>query len=379
MRIEFADQSNRDIARIVAIADEHMVSQKEYRTLYVSAFQPEEEDEDERPEQDEPLDLELETPAPVTFKPLPRAEPLPLVAVDSGVQELGTLSGGGLALAVRAAAVLDRGDSRPLVLRYHTGGIVVDEGNRLRVFRAIGERLGQPTLWVHIAEDGSAELADKTPLRPNEVKSAIRSFVERMVTEEAIGLLTSLGGGTLLLDGALPPSSYDLPNPYVVAMLDKCAWAGIDVVALSKKTRYTVHGRPIGALFDNDPAFVGYAAIRKYVDSSRARQEGHYRDISAASEVYAARFAIGPTAMTFRVDVHNSTSSTPREVIERVYTDIHLYGGYPTPLIAAHQYSSFLGLDAPTLAADLVARHGLRFEADRSMDVLFQPFNAFGK
>ena len=377
MRVEFMDQSNRDIDRIVDIAKSHMASR--FGTLYVSAFQSEEEDEDERPELDEPLDLELTTPDPVRFNPLPRTKPLPLVAVDSGVQELGTLSGGGLALAVRAAAVLLRGESRPIVLRYHTGGIVIDEGNRLPVFRAIGERLGQPTLWVDITEDNRTELADKTPLRPNEVKSAVRSFVERMVTEEAIGLLSSLGGGTLLLDGALPPSSYDLPNQYVVTMLKECAWKKIDVVALSKKTRYTVGGRPIGALFDDDPAFVGYAAIRKYVDSPRARRESDYRNISAAKEVYAARFAIGPTAMTFRVDVHNSISSTPKEVIERVYTDTPLYGGYPVPLIMAHQYSSFLGLEAPMLAADLVARHGLRFEADRTMDVLFQPFNAFGK
>jgi hypothetical protein len=379
MQITFASLSNSDIDRIVAIADENMISHKIGRTLYVTAFRPEDEDEEVSYEEEQSLDLEVESVPATPFRPLPRAKPLPLIAVDSGVQELGTLAGGGLAIAVRGGALLDRGEDRPLVLRYNTGGLVIDEGNRLPFFHAIGARLGQPNLWVHVAEDGTLHLADKTPLQPNEVKAAVRSFVERMVTEEAIGVLASLGGGTLFIDGALPPSSYDLPNKYVVEMLSGCAFAGVDVVALSKKTRYTVRGRPIGALFDDNPTFVGYTPIRKLVDSTRALQGGVYRDVSAASEVYAARFAIGPTALTFRVDVHNSTCSTPNEVIERVYTDVHLYGGYPMPLIAAHQYSSFLGLDGPGLAADLVAKYDLRFEADRSMNVLFQPFNAFGK
>jgi hypothetical protein len=379
MQIAFANRSNLDIDHIVAIASEHMISHTNRRTLYVTAFGPEDEDEEVRHEDEQSLDLELESVPPTPFKPLPRAKPLPLIAVDSGVQELGTLAGGGLAIAVRAGALLECGDGRPLVLRYNTGGLVIDEGNRLPFFHAIGKRLGQPNLWVHVASDGTLHLADKTPLQPNEVKSAVRSFVERMVTEEAISVLASLGGGTLFIDGALPPSSYDLPNKYVVEMLSACAFAGVDVVALSKKTRYTVRGRPIGALFDDHPTFVGYTPIRKLVDSPRAQRGGEYRDVSAASEVYAARFAVGPTALTFRVDVHNSTYSMPTEVIERVYTDVHLYGGYPMPLIAAHQYSSFLGLDGPALAADLVARYDLRFEADRSMNVLFHPFNAFGK
>jgi hypothetical protein len=256
---------------------------------------------------------------------------------------------------------------------------VIDSGNKIPVFHEIGKRLGQPSLWVYLDDDGTAHISDKTPLRPNEVTSAIRSFVERVVTEEAMSILASLRGGTLLLDGALPPSSFDLPNSYVLSMLTGAAANGIDVVALSKRTRYTVQGRPIGALFDDQEDFVGYAPIRKLVDSPRAQKGDKYRDISAASEVYAAKFAVGPTALTFRVDVHNCTSTTAEEAMERVYTDIQLYGGYPMPLITAHQSSSFLGLDGPLMAADLVATYGFRFEADRSMGVLFAPFNAFGK
>lgn len=379
MQVAFADPTNRDIDAIVAIAKEHMVSHMRGRTLYVTAFEEEDDEEVDELEAQSWDELELDSVPPTPFDSLPRATPLPLVAVDSGIQELGTIAGGGLAVAVRATAFLDRGDGRPIALRYNTGGLVIDEGNRLHVFHAIGARLGQPGLLVDIGEDGSFGLADKTPMRSNEIKNALRSFVERMVIEEGAGLLAGLGGGTLFIDGALPPSSYDLPNKYVVGMLTSCAQARIDVVALSKKTRYTVRGRPIEYLFDDDSNFVGYAPIRKFVDSRRAQKGGIYRDISAASEVYAARFAVGPTALTFRVDLHNSICSTADEVIKRVYTDVHLYGGYPMPLILAHQYSSFLGLDGPSLAADLVARYGFRFEAERSMGVLFQPFNAFGK
>lgn len=377
MQIAFASKSHLEIDRLVAIAAEHMASGNGSRVLYFKAVETDDLDELEEFDDDPEIILEL---APASrFDPVPRLRPLPLIAVDSGVRDLGTISGGGIALAIRAAAVFEREGERPLVLKYNTGSLVVDAGNRLQIFHHIGKRLGAPSLLVDVDENGKLHLAAKTPLRSNEVTSTIRSFVEKVVTEEAIGILSSLGGGTLLIDGALPPNSFDLPNSYVVAMLSQCADAGIDVIALSKKTRYTVRGRPISAVFDDVPNFIGYAEIRTQVDSPRVQRGGEYRSITAANEVYATRLAVGPTAMTFRTDIHNSVCSTPVEVVERLYHDIRLYGGYPSALIMAHQTSSVLQGDAVALGADLVARYGLRFEVEPSMSVLFQPFNAFGK
>jgi hypothetical protein len=62
-----------------------------------------------------------------------------------------------------------------------------------------------------------------------------------------------------------------------------------------------------------------------------------------------------------------------------MYTDIQLYGGYPMILIDAHRYSSFLGLDAMSIVADLAVRFGYKIQPEPSMEVLFQPFNAFAK
>jgi len=98
-----------------------------------------------------------------------------------------------------------------------------------------------------------------------------------------------------------------------------------------------------------------------------------------ANELFAVRFGLGPPALTFRVDVHNSIRSTANEVLNDVFDQCQIQGCYPKPLIEAHQFSSFLFQDAQTLTSDLIVRTGARPKEDLSMEWMFSPFGSFGK
>jgi hypothetical protein len=114
----------------------------------------------------------------------------------------------------------------------------------------------------------------------------------------------------------------------------------------------------------------------KLIEKGLARET---EDITLGNELYAARFGLGPPALTFRVDVKNSKRSTPAEVINTVFSDCQIHGCYPKPLIEAHQHSSFLSQDVQLLLADLVVRTGARPKERQSMDWLFAPIGSFGK
>jgi hypothetical protein len=83
--------------------------------------------------------------------------------------------------------------------------------------------------------------------------------------------------------------------------------------------------------------------------------------------------------LTYRVDISKSYGSTDADVINTLYNKCPIYGGYPKHLIDAHQYSTFMGGEALSLLADLVVRTKMKVKEDPSMNVLFQPFGAFGK
>jgi hypothetical protein len=205
-----------------------------------------------------------------------------------------------------------------------------------------------------------------------------------MIQEEAIGIMIANKRGLLLIDGALPAGTYDTPVTYLQKMLEVTAENRIDIAAISKKTRITVAGKPLGSLFDEKPAFVGYMPLTEIitVERSTLAEKGLARkteDITLGNEIYAARFGLGPPALTFRVDVKNSKRSTQAEVINAVFSDCQIHSCYPKPLIKAHQHSSFLHQDVQLLLADLVVRTGARPKERQSMDWLFAPVGSFRK
>jgi hypothetical protein len=203
-----------------------------------------------------------------------------------------------------------------------------------------------------------------------------------MIQEEALGLLAANKGGILLIDGALV-KSYDTPGIYLRAMLDTARNNNTDICAVSKRSRIVIGNTPVDSLFDAYPTFVGYAplldAIRKERESYEQSGVRAVEDLTEGTEIFAARFGFGPPGLTFRVDVSKSMGSTDSEIINDVYNKCQIYGGYPKPLIDAHQYSVIFGSDAIALLSDVAVRSGLRVKEEPSMDVLFRPFGSFGK
>ncbi|WKZ42016.1 MAG: DNA double-strand break repair nuclease NurA [Anaerolineales bacterium] len=307
-----------------------------------------------------------------------------VIAVDSGVIPLGYLVGGGAAFALRGSAVVYDGDGKKgilMVLLYNSGTLVVNNDNKALIFRYLGERLGKPDLYVRKV-DGKLIPNPSSVDTPNQIRDRCRSFLERIIQEEAIGILSANDGGILLIDGALA-YSFDTPREYLDKMLKSCRDKKIDVCAISKRSRITIGGIPIDSIFDAHPSFVGYAPLMKVLEKERSRlDELKMRsagDLTAGTEIFAARFGFGPPGLTFRVDVSKTFGSSDADVINDVYSKCLITGGYPKPLIDAHHYSTFLSGDVLNLQADLVARTGYKIKEEPSMGVLFQPFGAFGK
>lgn len=70
------------------------------------------------------------------------------------------------------------------------------------VFRYIGTRSGSPDRYVK--EENNQLIPQPSVIESiNQITDRCRNFVERMIQEEALGILAGNGGGTLLIDGAL--------------------------------------------------------------------------------------------------------------------------------------------------------------------------------
>lgn len=392
MKITFADRTNTHIDRLVQVSWEARGSHEGEYLLLPERDEEEvshlisDEQESQPPGEDVPyIDLskfgatnpfEAET---TNVEPVRRL----VIAVDCGIVHLGEFVGGGIAFAIRGSAVCLMPDE-VVVLRYNTGPLLVDSRNCVPIFRYIGHRLGDETLYLVRLDNGELVPDPGVLGNINQIQDRCRNFVERMIQEEALGILVSNGRGLLLLDGALPAGTYDTPAAYLKQMLDTAATNKVDVIAVSKKSNISVAGKPITALFDDQPTFVGYIPLQEALEREREKyvKEGRARTVSAitmADELYAVRFGLGPPAMAFRVDVRSSISSTPVEVLNNAVAQCPIHGCYPRPLIEAHQFSSFLFQDVQLLTADVVVRTGARPREDPSMGWMFQPFGALGK
>jgi hypothetical protein len=387
MSIPFFDRDNPWIDKLVQLARDR---QKNHTGQYI--FVPPHNEEREFVN-DTPSEDELE-PKLIDFSGwgeneeenfAPPQEPTAstaVVAVDTGVVNLGELSSGGTVFAIRGAAVCyPPNDEKPFIFRYNTGALVIDRKNMFPLFHYMGRRLGQEELFVKVLStppyyQSKSSMAETS----NQIQDRCRNFVERMIQEEAIAILESYEGGILLLDGALSGGTYDTPEMYLRNMLSSCRSRKIKMVAISKKTRITVGGRAISHLFDDQPEFIGYAPLSKTIDKERQAVAGgqqslrSVQELSVAEEIYAVRFSYAPPGLTFRADVHSTLGCLAPEVLNQVYSRCQIYGGYPRPLIEAHQYSSFLYQELQLLLVDVIVGDGLRPQEEPSMDVLFQPF-----
>ncbi len=308
--------------------------------------------------------------------------PNTVIAVDSGVIDLGETASGSTVFAVRGASICyPANNAQPFVCLYNTGALIIDNSNKLPVFHYMGTRFGREDLFVNIlATPPYYSPKQAMAETPNQIQDRIRNFVERMIQEEAISILASYGGGILLIDGALSGGTFDTPERYMQDLLQECRNLNINIAAISKKTRITVGGVPISSVFADQPDFIGYAPLSKIIENERNQFIGSgqtvrsTQTISVADDIFAARFSYAPFGLTFRVDVHPRLGMLSSEVLDQVYNDCQIYGGYPRPLIDVHQYSSFLYQDVQNLLADITVKTGMRPQEQPSMGVLFQPF-----
>ena len=309
-----------------------------------------------------------------------------LIAVDGGIAKLGDFVGGGTAFAVRGSAVCYI-DGEITILRYSTGAIIIDESNQVEAFLYIGRKLGNECLYLNKDPAGNFYPKAAAFETSNQAQDRFRNFVERMIQEEALGLLASNGKGLLLLDGAIPGGSgtYDTPGIYLESFLKAAINNLVDVAAISKKSTLSLNGVPISDLLDNYPSVIGYIPLMDALEQEREERKALGEtirgagDITLGNQIYAARFGLGPPANSFRVDVKNSMRSTPDEVIRAIYNNCQIQSCYPKPLVEAHQACSFFYQDVQLLTADIIARTGAIPKEDSSMEWIFQPFGAFGK
>lgn len=400
MKLNFLDRSNSNIDRLVQISwtasESHeneilLIPERDEEEL-VSLINDKIENIEEDPEHsNKPTptipSLDLSN-FDAKTKPIPKTTKMPsvkrlLIAVDSGIVHLGEFVNGGIACAIRGAAVC-LAENQMLVLRYNTGPLLIDEHNQLELFRFMGKRLGNEKLYLTEDSDGNLVINPTVLGNANQIQDRFRNFVERMIQEEALGILIGNQRGLLMFDGALPAGTYDTPVSYMRAMLKEAVENRVDVIAISKKTKLRVNNKPLNALLDDDPSFIGFIPLKKVIEKEREHltRQGLARGISSVSlgnEIYAVRFGLGPPAITFRVDVKNSLRSSPASVLVDTLNQCQIQGCYPRPLIDAHQYSSFLFQDVQLMTADLVARTGATPKEEQSMEWMFEPFGSFGK
>ena len=392
MKVRFQDRNNKDIAELVEIAwanaESHeneifrLTERDEDAVLNFINDSPDDEGAQENNSQNlEEMSLSENTDEFTEFRTPNTVRKYPVISVDTGIVNLGDFVGGGVAFAIRGTAVLTCEDET-VFFKYSTGAILVDRSNQLELFRYIGKRLGREDIYLKKKTSGEYVIDENVLGNPNQIQDRFRNFVERMIQEEAIGILHKNGGGMLLIDGALPAGTFDTPVKYVDDMLRFTASNSIDIVALSKKTRIVVNGKPLSAFFDNNPTFLGYASLKEIIREEREAFSLGTRDVeqvTAANAIFAVRFGLGPPSLTFRADVHNSLGYTAPEVLDLVVQHCQIFGCYPRTLIDAHQQSSFMFQDVQLMTADLIARTGAEPKGDQSMEWMFQPFGAFGK
>ena len=229
MQIRFLDRGNRDVDELVRIAWESRGSHEgEYLMIpersetEVSGFIKDEDEgipEDPSQQEDVSSDFpEFEDIDPQESGPSKdlRAQRL-LIAVDSGVVDLGEFVGGGVAFAIRGAAVCLI-DNDVTILKYNTGALFLDEENKVPVFRYMGLRMGKDDLYLVRNEEGELLPRPSAFETGNQLRDRCRNFVERMIQEEVLGILAGNQRGLLLLDGALPAGTFDTPQAYLRSM-----------------------------------------------------------------------------------------------------------------------------------------------------------------
>lgn len=291
--------------------------------------------------------------------------PVPLVAVDAGVLDLG-ISRTGFALAFKAAVVSQDRDGTHTVIKVGPRVKFITPENRADLLRFVGRGLMNEEMFVHIKDDGSTGEIKAGATEPNQYKDRIRNFIERMLQ---LDVARQLQNGILLIDGALTLRTYNTPQEFLEHLGRAVASQNSDIVGVSKKSRVTVEGVHMSALLDRDPVEAGYRQILT-IDAEGSEAEAASRNLGVP---FAVRFA--PGGFTFRVDVaRRSLLRSEEEVLNTLYANTQMTLGYPNLLRLAHIHSAFTKAEIVSLQVQAAHDYEISMRAPEDLSVIFAPF-----
>jgi len=299
------------------------------------------------------------------FTPLVASEvPVPLVAIDAGVVDIG-LCRTGFALAFKAAVVTQDLDGTHTVTKFGPRVKFIAPDNRAELLRFVGEHLLSPDMFV-LERSGQLEVK-KGSTEPNQYKDRLRSFFERQLQMQVARQLTN---GVLLIDGALTLRTYNTPELFLEELGREAACHNADIVGVSKKSRVTVGDVHMSALLDGTPPVPGYCRVLA------ADAEGEDSDDVVTRNLgvpFAVRFA--PGGFTFRVDVaKRSLLTSEEEVLQVVYGNTQMTLGYPNLLRLAHIHSAFTKAEIVSLQVQAAHDYGVAMRPPEDLSVIFAPF-----
>jgi hypothetical protein len=292
--------------------------------------------------------------------------PLPLIAIDAGVVDIG-ISRTGFALAFKAAIVTQDIDGTHSVTKIGPRVKFIAPDNRAELLRFIGRELMNEEMFVTIQDGGSADIK-KGSTEPNQYKDRLRNFIERMLQLQVLRQLTN---GLLLIDGALTLRTFNTPEEFMDELGRKAAQHNSDIVGVSKKSRITVGGVHMSALLDEADAQPD-AGFRRILagDLIEGEDEVVTRNLGAP---FAVRFA--PGGFTFRVDVaRRSLLSSEEEILQALYGNTQMTLGYPNLLRLAHIHSAFTKAEIVSLQVQAAHDYRVSMRPPEDLSVIFAPF-----
>lgn len=290
--------------------------------------------------------------------------PIPLVAVDAGVLDLG-MSRTGFALAFKAAVVTQDVDGTHSVLKVGPRVKFIVPDNRAELLRYVGSEMFKENMFVTEQSDGRLSIKQGAT-EPNQFKDRLRNFVERMLQ---LDIVRQLVGGILLLDGALTLRTYNTPEVFLQRLGREASKRGSEIIGVSKKSRVTVDGIHVGALLDDDPIDPGFRRILT-LDAEGIEADAKSRNLGVP---FAIRFA--PGGFTFRVDVtHFSLLPNEEAVLDALYANTQMTLGYPNLLRLAHIHSAFTKDEIISLQVKAAHDYQISMRPPEDLSVIFAPF-----
>lgn len=290
--------------------------------------------------------------------------PLPLVAIDAGVVDVG-ISRTGFALAFKASVVTQDIDGAHTVTKVGPRVKFVAPDNRAELLHFIGGHLMNEEMFVMRLPDGGLEIKTGST-EPNQYKDRLRNFLERMLQMQVARQLTN---GLLLVDGALTLRTFNTPQVFMEELGRQAARLNSDIIGVSKKSRITVGGVHMTAVLDEAPPDAGFRRILT-VDVSAGQEAATTRNLGVP---FAVRFA--PGGFTFRVDVaRRSLMPSEEDILHALYGNTQMTLGYPNLLRLAHIHSAFTKAEIVALQVQAAHDYRVSMRPPEDLSVIFAPF-----